>query len=60
MKLIQKHRELYENSLKICNFFEKSSRFEINKRDRSKTLGIALSKLLWKCGEANNEAFVCV
>jgi hypothetical protein len=42
------------------NSFSFFYRFDINKRERSKTLGIAISKLLWKCGEADNQAFVCV
>jgi hypothetical protein len=34
--------------------------FDVTKRERSKLLAQALAKLLWKCGEENNEAIVCV
>lgn len=34
--------------------------FDINKRDRSKLLGQAIAKLLWKSGEETNQAVVCV
>ncbi len=35
-------------------------RFNVKKQDRSKLLASAIAKLLWKCGNENNQAVLCM